>query len=134
LLDWYVVFFEACRDKSPAGAGVDIFGLSYSTSVIAIAVGILIKKTGNYAIPAYVSWALTIAGLGLLTTLHANSSLSKSVGFQLVVGSGVGIGYIAFLFPILASIPVSQTAPAMALYVFSRNFGFVSSSTLYTMR
>jgi hypothetical protein len=134
LLDWYVVFFEACRDKSPAGAGVDIFGLSYSTSVIAIAVGILIKKTGNYAIPAYASWALTITGLGLLTTLHANSSLFKSVGFQLVVGCGVGIGYIAFLFPILASIPVTQTAPAMALYVFSRNFGFVSSSTLYTMR
>ena len=77
---------------------------------------------------------LTIVGLGLLTTLHASSSLSESVGFQLVVGSGVGIGYVVFLFPILASMPVTQAAPAMALYVFSRNFGFVSSSTLYTMR
>ena len=80
------------------------------------------------------SWVLIIVGVGLLTTLDANSSLAKSVGFQLVVGSGVGIGYVVFLFPVLASIPVTQAAPAMALYVFSRNFGFVSSSTLRKMR
>jgi hypothetical protein len=69
---------------------------------------------------------LTVLGAGLLTTLHANSSLSKSVGFQLVIGGGVGIIYVVTLFPILASIPVTQTAPSMALYVFSRNFGYVS--------
>jgi hypothetical protein len=96
--------------------------------------GILVKKTGNYAIPVFVGWALIIVGVGLLTMLDANSSLSKSVTYQLVVGSGIGIGYVVFLFPILASIPVTQSAPAMAFYVFTRNFGFVSSSTLRKMR
>ena len=69
---------------------------------------------------------LTIIGAGLLTTLRADSNIAKAVGFQVVIGSGVGIIYVAMIFPILASIPVTQTAPAMALYVFSRNFGFVS--------
>ena len=127
LLDWYAVFFEACKDKSPAGAGVDLFGLSYSISLIAIVAGVTVRKTGNYVIPTFVGWVLTIVGAGLLTTLHANSSLSKSVGFQIVIGGGVGIIYVVTLFPILASIPVTQTAPSMALYVFSRNFGYVSS-------
>jgi hypothetical protein len=88
--------------------------------------GIVIKKTGKYLIPLYVGWVLTIVGAGLLTTLRADSHLAKAIGFQLVIGSGVGIVFVANMFPILASIPVTQTAPAMAFYVFLRNFGYVS--------
>jgi len=122
---WYAIFFEACKDKSPAGAGVDLFGLSYSISLIAIVAGVTVRRTGNYVIPTFVGWVLTIVGAGLLTTLRANTSLSKSVGFQVVIGGGVGIIYVVTIFPILASIPVTQTAPSMALYVFSRNFGYI---------
>jgi hypothetical protein len=86
----------------------------------------VIKKTGKYLTPLYVGWVLTIVGAGLLTTLRADSQFAKAVGFQLVIGSGVGIVYVANIFPILASIPVTQTAPAMALHVFLRNFGSVS--------
>jgi hypothetical protein len=109
-------------------AGIDLFGLSYSISLIALATGIVVKKTGKYLIPIYVGWILTIIGAGLLTTLRADSSSAKAVGFQLVIGGGIGIVYVGVLFPILASIPVTQTAPAMAIYVFSRNFGYVSPS------
>jgi hypothetical protein len=88
--------------------------------------GIAVKKTGKYLAPIYVGWVLTVIGAGLLTTLRADSSLAKSIGFQIVIGGGIGITYVVTLFPILASIPITQTAPAMALYVFSRNFGYVS--------
>ena len=37
---------------------------------------------------------------------------------------------MATLFPILASIPVTQSAPVMALYIFSRNLGYVSPSQI----
>ncbi len=89
-------------------------------------VGIAVKKTGKYLAPLYVGWILTVIGAGLLTTLRADSNFGKAVGFQLVIGSGVGIIYVVNIFPILASIPITQTAPAMALYTFSRNFGYVS--------
>ena len=131
MVDWYAVFFEACKDRSPSGAGVDLFGLSYSISLIAVVAGIAVKKTGKYMIPTYIGWVLMVTGAGLLTTLRTDSSTVKSVGFQLVIGGGVGIIYVVSLFPILASIPVTQTAPAMALYVFSRNFGYVRPSSLH---
>ncbi|KAN0135476.1 MFS general substrate transporter [Lactarius tabidus] len=127
---WYAVFFEACKDRSPSGAGIDLFGLSYSISLIAIIAGVAVKKTGKYVIPTYIGWAMMVAGAGLLTTLRADSSIAKSVGFQLVIGGGVGIIYVVSLFPILASIPVTQSAPAMALYVFSRNFGYIWGVTV----
>jgi hypothetical protein len=130
MVDWYAVFFEACKDRLPSGAGVDLFGLSYSISLIAVAAGVAVKKTGKYVIPTYIGWALMVVGAGLLTTLRADSSIAKSVGFQLVIGSGVGTIYVVSLFPILASIPVTHSAPAMALYVFSRNFGYVSPSPI----
>ena len=125
LLDWFAIFFEGCKDRSPTEAGIDLFGLSYSISLIAIVAGIAVKKTGKYLTTIYIGWAMTIVGAGLLTTLGASSSLAKSIAFQIIVGGGVGITYVVTLFPILASIPVTQTAPAMALYVFSRNFGYV---------
>ena len=65
-------------------------------------------------------------GAGLLTTLHADSSIAKAVGFQVIIGSGVGMVYVAAIFPILASMPVTLSAPTMGLYVFTRNFGSVS--------
>ena len=121
-----MIFFEACKDESPTRAGVDLLGLSYSVSLIAIVAGFAVKKTGNYSILMYIGWMLTVIGAGLLTTLRADTSLAMSVGFQIVIGSGVGIVFVVTLFPILASLPVTQSAPAMALYVFSRNFGYVS--------
>jgi hypothetical protein len=99
--------------------------LTYSLSLIALVVGIAVKRTGQYLILIYVGWILIIIGAGLLTTLRADSSMAKAVGFQVVIGSGVGMIYVAIMFPILASIPVTQTAPAMALFVFSRYFGYV---------
>jgi hypothetical protein len=127
LADWYAVFFEACKEKSPTEAGIDLFGLSYSISLIAIVAGVAVKKTGKYMIPTYVGWVLMVVGAGILTTLRADSSMAKAIGFQIVIGGGVGIIYVVSLFPILASVPVTQTAPAMALFVFSRNFGYVSA-------
>ena len=100
--------------------------MSYSISLVALVAGIAVKKTGRYLILIYAGWTLIIIGAGLLTTLRADSSIAKAVGFQAVIGSGVGMVYVSVIFPILASIPVTQTAPAMALYVFSRNFGSVS--------
>ncbi|KAH9962027.1 major facilitator superfamily domain-containing protein [Lactifluus volemus] len=127
---WYAVFFEACKEKSPTSAGIDLFGLSYSISLIAIVAGVAVKKTGKYIIPTYVGWVLMVVGAGILTTLRADSSMAKAVGFQLVIGGAVGIIYVVSLFPILASIPVTQTAPAMALFTFSRNFGYIWGVTV----
>jgi hypothetical protein len=128
LTDWYVVLFEACKEKSPTEAGIDLFGLSYTTSLIALMTGVVVKKTGNYVIPIHVGWVLMIIGAGLLTTLRADSSMAKYIGFQVPIGCGVGIVYVVSLFPILASIPVTQSASAMALFVSSRNFGQVGPS------
>src|SRR5579863_1538500 len=102
LVDWYVVFFEACKDKSPTEAGVDTFGLSLSLSLVFLVASIIVKKTGKYVLLTFIGWVITVVGAGLLTTLHANSSPFKSVVFLIFTGGGVGIAYVVLVFPILA--------------------------------
>lgn len=61
---------------------------------------------------------------GKLTTfsflifLKVNSPKKDWVGFQIVVSVGMGIIYAAPQFPILASLPVSQTAHALSFFTF----------------
>ncbi|KAH9979111.1 hypothetical protein BGW80DRAFT_1455769 [Lactifluus volemus] len=127
---WLPTFFEACKETSPTKAGIALFGVSFSLGLIAIVAGIVVKKSGNYVIPTFVGWVLVVVGVGLLTTLHVDSSIAKGIGFQIIIGSGGGIIYVITMYPILASIPVTQNAPAMALYVFSRNLGNIWGVTV----
>lgn len=70
----------------------------------------------------FVGWGLTIIGFGLLTILKYDSPTGQWVGFQIVEGFGLGILYAATNFPVLAAVPVSETAHALALFTFFRTF------------
>ncbi|KAI0259685.1 iron permease [Gloeopeniophorella convolvens] len=127
---WFPVFFEACKVENATKAGVDLFGLSYGISLAAVFAGIFVEKTGKYRGISYVGWILMVVGAGLLTTLRVDTNLAQSIGYQVVIGAGVGFIYVVSVFPILASVSVTQTAPALAFYVFTGNFAFVWGVTV----
>ncbi|KAI0259681.1 iron permease [Gloeopeniophorella convolvens] len=127
---WFPTYFEACKAQSPTKAGVSVFGLSYCVSITAVASGVFVKKTGRYRELTFIAWALMIIGSGLWTTLRADTNVWQSIGYQIVLGAGIGIVYVVSVFPILASTPVNQSAPALAFYVFCRNFAFIWGVTI----
>lgn len=130
--DWLPVYFQATKDAGPIAAGVDIFGISYSVSPFCLIAGAVIQKTQRYRQPMWFGWALMVIGTSLLSTLAADTSRAKSFGYQIMAGSGIGIIYVAAYFPVLAPIPVTKSAPALAFYTFLRNFALVSSITQST--
>ncbi|KAG8694924.1 hypothetical protein FRC08_008173 [Ceratobasidium sp. 394] len=75
--------------------------------------------------------------MGLLSTLKYDSSKANSIGFQILIGTGAGILYASTTFAILAPLPVSRNAPALALFAFIRTFAgtygvAIGSSVLQT--
>jgi hypothetical protein len=64
-------------------------------------------------------------GFGVLSLLRADSNDSQWIGYQILVGVGVGILYAAPVFPILAPTPVNKAASALAFFSFVRNFSQV---------
>ncbi|TFY56617.1 hypothetical protein EVG20_g8862 [Dentipellis fragilis] len=130
IIYYLAVYFQACKNASPIASGVDCFGLAFTAAPMAMVTGILITKSANYRPQIWIGWALTTLGCGLLSSLDAESSRAKAIGFQLLVGSGLGIAYMGTYFPILAPLPVTENARAMALLVFLRNFAVVWGITI----
>lgn len=85
---------------------------------------------GKYRYQNVAGWTLSAIGIGLMSMLKAESSVGEWVGFQLIEGVGVGILFAATTFPILAALPISETAHALALFTFIRTF---SQASLFIM-
>ncbi|KAG8914321.1 hypothetical protein FRC00_014481 [Tulasnella sp. 408] len=67
-------------------------------------------------------WVLTVVGLGLFTLLNVGTPKAQWVGFQIIEGVGLGILYAAPTFPILAPLPVSENAHALAFFAFVKSY------------
>ncbi|KAJ7151953.1 iron permease [Mycena filopes] len=106
LLYYMPVYFQACMDASPIASGVDIFGLAFSVAPSALIVGLSIARSHQYCPQIWVSWALVVIGTGLFSTLHADSSRARAIGFQIIPGAGLGMMTAAVFFPILAPLPI----------------------------
>ncbi|KAH7336904.1 iron permease [Rhizoctonia solani] len=111
------MYYQGSKGASPVKSGVDLFGVAFT--VLTGISAVIFKK---YRPQNYVAWVITTIGLGLLSMIKADSSIAKSIGFQVVIGIGAGILYASTNFPVLAPLPVSLNASALALLAFVRTF------------
>ncbi|KAF9817410.1 hypothetical protein IEO21_03464 [Rhodonia placenta] len=118
------VYFQACKGASPIGSGVDLFGIAFTIAPFAIMVGVSAEVFRRYRPQNYIGWVITIVGFALLSTLRADSSRAQYVAFQVVVGVGLGMIWIGTQFPILAPLPFSNNARALAFFTFVRAFAW----------
>ncbi|KAF7367019.1 Iron permease [Mycena sanguinolenta] len=126
IIIYYIeVYFQTRFDVSPTGAGIDAMPLAFLSPTAGLIAGVIIQKTTSYRIPIMVGWSLLVLGLGLLSTLDENASRAKTLAFSVISGLGTGSLILATYFPVLAPIPVSKNANALALFIFIRNFGLV---------
>lgn len=138
-------------DATPIRSSINVFATTLVVSPFSIICGVLVKVTNKYRPLNYVGWALSMIGCGLLTLLKADSHTSQWAGFQIVAAMGIGIVVRIFVkyfvcpshhrvhlqwastvFPILAPLPVTRAAPALAFYNFNRVFAQVSRASLPT--
>ncbi|OCH96143.1 iron permease [Obba rivulosa] len=128
------VFFQACLGASPIRSGVDMLATALVVAPFALTCGIMVQVMNKYRPANVIGWVITIVGFGLLTLLKADSSTGKWVGYQFLVAAGTGMIYAGTIFPILAPLPVSRTAAALAFFAFLRAFaqtwGITISATI----
>ncbi|EJU06529.1 iron permease [Dacryopinax primogenitus] len=114
------VFFQACIGVSPIQAGVNMFSFSFSIAPFALVGGVSAVLTKRYVPQNWIGWAIITIGTGCLSLLRADTPTAEWAGFQVLAGVGIGIVWTTVKFPILAPLPVSRNASAMALFTFSR--------------
>lgn len=121
------IYFQACKLASPIRSGVDLFGLALTIAPFAIFTGLSVEIFKRYRLQNYAGWVLSIIGFSLLSTLSADSTQGRYIGYEVIVGIGLGITWISTQFPILAPLPYSNNAHALAFFTFLRCFAQVRS-------
>ncbi|TFK35058.1 MFS general substrate transporter [Crucibulum laeve] len=124
------VYFQACLGRSPIQSGVDIFALGFILAPMNVVTGLTVTLSKRYRPQLWLGWAVIMISAGLLSTLHATTSRSAALGFEALMGIGLGMIISGTYFPVLAPLPVSENAHALAFFIFVRNFGQVWGVTI----
>ncbi|WDK20352.1 major facilitator superfamily transporter [Colletotrichum graminicola] len=119
------VYFQGVLGSSPSRSGLQILATVLAILPGAAVGGGLMSKLGRYKPIHYVSWAITLVGLGLFTLLDRDSSTGEWVGFQIVYSMGAGMLIPTLLPAFLAPLSESDTALATATWSFVRSFSMV---------
>ncbi|GBE77394.1 Efflux pump FUS6 [Sparassis crispa] len=126
---YFPIYFQACKSAGPIASGVDSLGFT-SCALLSIIGGVSVAATKRYRPQIWLGWAIVLVSFGLMSTLKDDTNLGKSIGYVILVGAGIGLVITTTYFPVLAPLPVSANAYALALYAFARSFGQVWGVTI----
>ncbi|KAJ5885205.1 MFS toxin efflux pump [Penicillium taxi] len=93
LLVYYVpIYFQSVKGSSAMTSGLQVLPFMLATVVSSIVVGILVTAAGYYTPFLISSTAIAAVGTGLMTLYDVDISDGKWIGYQIVVGAGIGAG------------------------------------------
>ncbi|KAJ6544431.1 MFS multidrug transporter [Mycena capillaripes] len=114
------VFFQACFGASPIRSAVDYLPGSLVGPPFAFLAGTIVTVSKKYRPVNWAGWIIAVVALGLFSTIRENSAVGKWVGYQVLGAAGLGMLFSAPIFPILAPLPKTRAASALALFSFTR--------------
>ncbi|KAL8903699.1 MAG: hypothetical protein Q9171_007309, partial [Xanthocarpia ochracea] len=115
------LYFQAVLGASPILSGVYTFPFVLSLSFVSAAVGVFIKKTGQYLPPIWFGMFFMTLGFGLYIDLPDSPSWSRIILYQIVAGIGVGPNFQAPLIALQTLVKAKDIATATATFGFTRN-------------
>ncbi|KAK7723292.1 hypothetical protein SLS63_008945 [Diaporthe eres] len=117
------IWFQSIKGSSAAQSGIQTLPLMLSMVVGSISGGIINGKIGYYTTLAIIGTCIMCAGAGLLTTLQADTSVGRWIGYQVLYGLGLGL---CFQVPNLAAqtcLPRKDVPTCLALMLFGSLIG-----------
>ncbi|KAJ7247006.1 MFS general substrate transporter [Mycena rebaudengoi] len=93
LFSYYIpIFYQVARHHSPTNSGIDLLPFLLAFLITAGIAGFGVSKTGYYY-PFLVASPIVLAiGSGLMYSISTSTSNATLIGFQILVGMGVGLG------------------------------------------
>ncbi|KAJ2789152.1 hypothetical protein H4R21_006815, partial [Coemansia helicoidea] len=116
---WYTIV----KNASAISGGLHLLPYFLGLSLVSIASGFIVTKTGRYRLLVSLGTAVFIVGLGLLTLFDGSTNSGKQIGFLLIAGVGVGFNIQILLIVVQTAAPVEDMAAATTLFLFSRTLG-----------
>ncbi|KAI0481792.1 major facilitator superfamily domain-containing protein [Xylaria cf. heliscus] len=124
------IYFQAVLGTSVANSGIYFLPTTIGLLFFAAVAGILLSMYGAYRPIHAASFALSIVGYGLFTTLDHHTPKVAWAFFQLISAAGLGPTLSIILPAILVALPESDVASATAVCSFIKTFGFTWGVTI----
>ncbi|KAE8381295.1 major facilitator superfamily domain-containing protein [Aspergillus bertholletiae] len=124
LLVYYVpIFFQSVKGSSAMKSGIQLLPLMLSTVISSVLVGGFVTAVGYYTPFLIGSTAIAAVGTGLITMYSVDISTGKWIGYQIVVGAGVGAGFQIPMTAVQTVLPPEDLAVGTAAVMFFQTLG-----------
>ncbi len=123
IIYYLAIWFQAVRGDSAIHSGVSTIPLLLSMVFLAIPTAVLTEKIGYYVPALLLSPVLCALGTGLLSTLTPRSECGAWIGYQILYGLGLGIGFQTCTLPPQRVLARADVPIGMALVFFMQQLG-----------
>lgn len=104
-------------------SGIDTIPLVLGITVASIIAGVLTKKVGYFIPWMYVSTVIMPIAAGLITTWDVHTNHSKWIGYQVMYGLGLGMGFQQPMVAAQTVLPKKDVATGTSLVFFAQTLG-----------
>ena len=131
MLYYLPIYFQSTRNVSASQSGIDNLPLVLGASLFTVASGGLITVYGHYVPLMVIGSMIASVGSGLIYTLEINSSSGKWIGYQALLGIGLGL---VFQIPVIVNqsiVSASDLSSISAMTLFFQTIGgafFISAA------
>ncbi|KAJ1882963.1 hypothetical protein H4R99_001193 [Coemansia sp. RSA 1722] len=116
---WYTIV----KNSGTISAGLHLLPYLLSISLVSVASGFLVTKTGRYRAMVIAGTALFVVGTGLMVLFDENINFGKQVGFMLLMGVGLGFNIQILLIVVQTASKTEDMAASTTLFLFMRVLG-----------
>ncbi len=123
IADYLPIYFQATKNVSASKSGIDNLPLVLGASLFTVTSGILMTVFGQYVPIMAVGSVLASVATGLIYTFQIDSGSGKWIGYQSLLGIGVGL---IFQIPVIvaqANVRPSDLSSASAIILFFQTIG-----------
>ncbi|KAK9310859.1 major facilitator superfamily domain-containing protein, partial [Lipomyces starkeyi] len=123
VLYYLPIYFQVIDNVSPIQSGVRNLPLILAITIATVGSGIGITVTGRPMPFMIVAAVLSTIGVGLLYTLTIGSPSSKWIGYQVLTGLGLGLGFQVPVSAAQATLPQIDIPSGSAMIIFVQTIG-----------
>ncbi|KAK4504441.1 hypothetical protein PRZ48_005357 [Zasmidium cellare] len=120
---WLAIWFQVVKGTTALGSGIHTLPLVISYTLLSMSCGVVVTRSGYYQPPMYLSSVLVPVGTGLMTTFVSATPSAKWIGYQIIVGCGLGIGTPLATVAVQNSLAKADTPVGITLVLFAQSMG-----------
>jgi MFS family permease len=123
LIFFIAIYFQSVQGSSATYSGIQLLPLLISTVISSMVTGGLISALGYYKPFMIVCMAMFATGAGLITTYDIDTPFSKWFGYQVLTGSGIGVGFQGGILVVQTVLPLKDVPIGTACISFFQTLG-----------